>query len=85
MIKQFVTILPVSFAVIFSAYAAPQITLSLDDIHSPVFSAKAIQVSLTGPQMSLLEVKLGEVDVQGKIWRNLRFSCHTVPIFPGLY
>jgi hypothetical protein len=77
MIKQLVTILPASFAVIFSAYAAPQVTLSLDDIHSPVFSAKAIQVSLTGPQMSLLEVKLGEVDVQGKIWRNLRFSCHT--------
>ncbi len=27
--------------------------------------------------MSLLEVKLGEAAVQGKIWRNLRFSCHT--------
>ena len=77
MIKLLVTILPVSFAVIFSAYAAPQVTLSLDDIRSPVFSAKAIQVSLTGPQMSLLEVKLGEVAVQGKTWRNLRFSCHT--------
>ena len=77
MIKLLVTILPVSFAVIFSAYAAPQVTLSLDDIRSPVFSAKAIQVSLAGPQMSILEVKLGEVAVQGKTWRNLRFSCHT--------
>ena len=37
MIKLLVTILPASFAVIFSAYAAPQVTLSLDDIRSPVF------------------------------------------------
>ncbi len=77
MVKLLIAILPASFAIILSAYADPQITLSLDDIHSPVLNAKAIQVRLTGPQMSLLEVQLDEVGIQGKIWRNLRFSCHT--------
>ncbi|MEO7465140.1 MAG: hypothetical protein ABIV42_06680, partial [Nitrosospira sp.] len=27
--------------------------------------------------MSLLELELGEVAIKEKIWRNLRFSCHT--------
>ena len=77
MVKLLVAILPASLAIILSAYADPQITLSLDDIHSPILNAKAIQVRLTVPQMSLLEMELGEVAIQGKIWRNLRFSCHT--------
>lgn len=77
MVKLLVTILPAWFAIVFSACAAPLITLSVDDIHSPLLSARGIQASLTGSQASLLEIKLGEVAVQGKIWRNLRFSCHT--------
>ena len=59
----------------FSAYADSQITLSLDDITSSTFNAKAIQATLTGGQMSQLEVRLGEVTVQGKTWRNVHVNC----------
>ena len=77
MVKLLVIILPAFFIAISSAYAAPHITLSVDDVHSPFLSIKGIQASLGGPRASLLEIKLGEVAVQGKIWRSLRFSCHT--------
>lgn len=77
MIKLLVKILPAFFIAISSAYAAPLITLSVDNVHSPLLNAKGIQVSLAGPRASVLEITLGEVAVQGKIWRNLRFSCHT--------
>ncbi len=77
MVKLLIKILPAFFIGVSSAYAAPLITLSVDDVHSPFLSAKGIQASLTGPRASLLEIKLGEVAVQGKIWRNLRFFCHT--------
>lgn len=63
--------------------ADSQITLSLDDIHSPTFNVKTIQVTLTGPQMSLLEVRLGEVTIQGKTWRDLRFTCRKFQLASG--
>ena len=66
-----------------TAAADSQITLSFDDITSPTFNAKAIQATLTGPQMSLLEVRLGEVVVQGKTWRDLRFSCRKFQLASG--
>ena len=84
MIKLLVKILPAFFIAISSAYAAPLITLSVDDVHSPLLNAKGIQASLAGPRASVLEITLGEVAVQGKIWRNLRFSCHTFQFSEGL-
>ncbi|SHL18010.1 hypothetical protein SAMN05216428_101360 [Nitrosospira sp. Nsp11] len=76
MIKLFVIILPALFIGTLSAYAGPLITLSADDVHSPFLNAKGVQVSVTGPQASLLEVRLDEVAIQGKVWRDLHFSCH---------
>src|SRR6188768_1126774 len=84
MIKLLVKILPAFFIAISSAYAAPLVTLSVDDVHSPLLNAKGIQASLAGPRASVLEITLGEVAVQGKIWRNLRFSCHTFQFSEGL-
>jgi hypothetical protein len=48
-----------------SVYADPRITLSIDDVQSPFLNSKGVQVSLTGPRASVLEVKLGEMLVQG--------------------
>ncbi|MDP1559367.1 MAG: YdbH domain-containing protein [Nitrosomonas sp.] len=71
-------ILLATIALAFSAYAAysrPQISLSIDDIHSPVFSAKGIHVSLVDQQWSQLAFHLDEIVVQGKTWRNVSLSC----------
>jgi hypothetical protein len=76
MVKLLVIILPALFIVTLSAYAGPLITLSADDVHSPFLSAKGVQVNLTGPQASLLEVRVDEIAIQGKVWRDLHFSCH---------
>lgn len=76
MVKLLVIILPALFITTLSAYAGPLITLSADDVHSPFLNAKGIRVSLTGPQASLLEIRLDEVAIQGKVWRDLHFSCH---------
>ncbi|SCX62686.1 hypothetical protein [Nitrosospira sp. Nsp1] len=76
MVKLLVIILPALFIVTLSAYAGPLITLSADDVHSPFLNAKGVRVSLAGPQASLLEVRLDEVAIQGKVWRDLHFSCH---------
>lgn len=84
MIKLLVIILPAFLAATFSAHADPAITLSVDDVRSPFLNAKGIQASLTGPKASLLEVQLGEVAVQGKVWRDLRFSCHKFQVADGL-
>tara|TARA_R110002073_G_scaffold317802_1_gene491503 strand:+ start:1234 stop:3240 length:2007 start_codon:yes stop_codon:yes gene_type:complete len=72
----FIGILLAVWALGFSAYAAyPKLKLSFADIHSPVFNAKAIQVSLDGQQPSRLEVRMGEIVIQGRAWRNLHLSC----------
>jgi hypothetical protein len=68
-------LLPSFFIAISSAYAEPRITLSIGDIRSigsPALNSKDIQVSLTGPRASVLEIKLEEIVVQGTSWRNLR-------------
>src|SRR5688500_11560131 len=66
-----------------SAYSEPRITLSIDDVQSPFLNSKGVQVSLTGPRGSVLEVKLGEMLVQGKSWRDVRFSCPRFQVTGG--
>lgn len=56
--------------------AASQVTLLLDDIHGSAFDAKAVRVSVN-QSASLMEVRLGEVVLQGRTWRNLQFLCHS--------
>ena len=67
--RKLVKILPSFFIAISSAQAMePRITLSIDDfqsIGSPALNSKDIHVSLTGPRASVLEIKLGEIVVQG--------------------
>src|ERR1044071_5480405 len=85
--RKLVKILPSFFIAISSADAEPRITLSIDDIQSiesPALNSKDIHVSLTGPRASVLEIKLGEIVVQGASWRNLRFSCGIFQVARGV-
>jgi len=74
--RLFIGILLVTITLGYAAFAAnARISLSINDIHSPVFSAKEISASLSGQQLSQLEFRVGEIAVQGKIWRNVKLSC----------
>lgn len=71
-------ILLAAFALAFSAFATyphHRISLSIKDIQSPVFSAKGIQMRLTGQQLTQLKFNLNEIVIQGKSWRNITLLC----------
>lgn len=69
-------ILLVTITLGYSAFATnTRISLSIDDIHTPVFSAKEIRASFFGQQLSQLEFHVGEIAVQEKTWRNVKLFC----------
>src|SRR5688500_5925683 len=74
--KFLIKILPAFFSAFISVHAAPLITLSADDVRSPFSDIKGVQISLTGSQAPSLDITLNELAIQGKTWRNVRFSCH---------
>ena len=60
----------------YSVIAAPiQLSLLIDDIHSPVFSVKGIRVNLYGEQLNQLKLEVDEITLQRKIFRNIKFYC----------
>ncbi|MBU1689859.1 MAG: YdbH domain-containing protein [Gammaproteobacteria bacterium] len=58
-----------------SGVEAGQITLSIDDISSPAFHAKAISATLDGPDFSRLEARIGELSLRERTWRKVRLTC----------
>lgn len=64
----------------FPTARAGQISLAIDDIASPVFSAKGISAMLDGPDMSRFEARIGELSLQGKTWRNVRLRCAAIQL-----
>lgn len=52
-----------------------QIALSIDDIRSPIFSAKGVKVKFTGEKLSQLWFHLGEVVIQERVWRDIQLIC----------
>ncbi len=52
-----------------------QITFSIKDIQSPVFSAKGIQLKVSGERLSQLSFHISEVVVQEQTWRDLKLTC----------
>ena len=63
------------FALLAPVAQAGQITLSVDDISSPVFHAKAISATLDGPDFSRFEASIGELALRDRTWRKVRLSC----------
>ncbi|PIX98632.1 MAG: hypothetical protein COZ23_13505 [Hydrogenophilales bacterium CG_4_10_14_3_um_filter_58_23] len=62
--------------VLLSPFAqAGQITLSVDDISSPAFHAKAISATLDGPDFSHFEARIGELSLRDRTWRKVRLTC----------
>ncbi|MGG7055200.1 hypothetical protein [Nitrosomonas sp. ANs5] len=59
-----------------SAQAAiPSFTFTFEKVQHPAFSARSVELHLTGAQMPHLEISLDELLVGERVWRNLRFSC----------
>jgi len=52
-----------------------EITLSLDDVVSPTFTAKNIRATLGGSDQTQLDLRLGELTVWGKSLRNIALAC----------
>ncbi len=65
----------VLFALLSPAAQAGQITLSVDDISSPAFHAKAISATLDGPDFSHFEARIGELSLHERTWRKVRLTC----------
>ena len=66
----------VTMALGYAVLAAPShFSLYIDDINSPVFSAKKIRAYLSGEQLSHLNFHVGEIIMQGKVFRNVGLSC----------
>lgn len=63
------------FALLSPVVQAGQITLSVDDISSPAFHAKAISATLDGPDFSHFEVRIGELSLHDRTWRKVRLTC----------
>jgi hypothetical protein len=62
-------------ALFFPIAQAGQITLSVDDISSPAFHAKAISATLDGPDFSRFEARIGELSLRDRTWRKVRLTC----------
>lgn len=63
------------FALFAPVVQAGQITLSIDDISSPAFHAKAISATLEGPDFSRFEARIGEISLRDRTWRKVRLTC----------
>ncbi|MDP1716611.1 MAG: hypothetical protein Q8L40_00905 [Burkholderiales bacterium] len=64
--------LTLSFA---AATRAQHITLSIDDLEAPGFSAKALKGGLRGTAERELLLEIGAVTLYGRTWRNVRLRC----------
>ncbi len=63
-----------------SSAFAQEITLSIEDIQSPTFSASSIVAKLQGEGFSILKVEIGELTVQGKKWKKVGLICTDVKL-----
>lgn len=69
----------ISFTILLAALALPagagQMSLDIADIDSPAFHARAISARLEGGELNRFEVRIGELAVAGRSWRNLALRC----------
>ncbi|HEX6827582.1 MAG TPA: hypothetical protein VF104_01235, partial [Burkholderiales bacterium] len=52
-----------------------RVTLSIDDILHPAFSARGIRAELVGPGLNQLELRIAEARVKERSFRDLRLQC----------
>lgn len=58
-----------------AASQAQHISLSIDDLEAPGFSAQAIKAGLRGSAKRELLLEIGALTVHGRTWRNARLRC----------
>src|SRR5512134_2557269 len=52
-----------------------RVTLAIDDIRHPAFSARGIRAELAGPGLGMLELRIGKLQLRERTWRDLRLEC----------
>jgi hypothetical protein len=67
-----------------AAVQAQQISVSIDDLQAPGFSAKAIKASLQGTAKPELLLEIGAVTIQRRTWRNVKVRCPQLRLEPSL-
>ncbi|MEQ1773874.1 MAG: hypothetical protein ABL891_08835, partial [Burkholderiales bacterium] len=55
-----------------------QITLTLDDLTSPAFSAQAIKMAFTGGGVTALDI--GTMTIGTQSWKNIRLDCKALKL-----
>ncbi|HSD60763.1 MAG TPA: hypothetical protein VLC55_07910 [Burkholderiales bacterium] len=63
------------FAALSAAAQLSRVTLAIDDIRHPTFSARGIRAELAGRNLDVLELGIGELRVGDRSWRDLRLEC----------
>ena len=54
---------------------AAELTLSIDDVEAPSFSARGLKARLAGPAFRDLTLDIGRLNVGGRDFRNLKLTC----------
>ena len=59
---------------------AHELALKIEDIQNPAFSATAISAKMKGDGLSVLDVGIGELTFQEKVWKNVRLTCQAASL-----
>jgi hypothetical protein len=54
---------------------AKEISLDIEDIEAPAFSARSVRASLSGPGMRELALRIERLTVGGRDWRKVTLTC----------
>ncbi|MDB5864649.1 MAG: hypothetical protein JWO70_2455 [Betaproteobacteria bacterium] len=54
---------------------AKEISLDIDDIKAPAFSARSVRASLSGPGLRELTLRIDRLTVAGRDWRKVSLTC----------
>lgn len=65
----------VSAATLPAAAELSRVTLSIGDIQHPAFSARGIRAELAGRDLDVLDLRIGELRVRERSFRDLRLEC----------
>jgi len=79
-----IRVLPAIFLVISSGHAVARITLSVDAVQASFLDSRGVQVSLSGSPTPALDIRLDEIAIEGRRWRNLQLSCPVFHVSGGI-
>ena len=54
---------------------AKELSLSIEDLHTPAFSARSLRASLSGARLQELALDIDRITIAGREWRKVRLTC----------